>query len=132
MSAVVHQLKPTPHKPYKCDCSRSGCQYCDGGLTLCTVCGGFEGQLLPACPGYRLAMWEHDAVHRRHLRTVRQLEEQRARLNALPPDVALAYSRLLEAARELEGKIGVQRVTLEVEIPPRYGQSEGSIWAVFG
>lgn len=30
-------------------------------LGVCTICGGFEGSLLPHCPGEMLTMDEHDA-----------------------------------------------------------------------
>lgn len=33
---------------------------CDGGLSVCTVCGGFEGQLLDSCPGVKLTQEQHD------------------------------------------------------------------------
>jgi hypothetical protein len=43
-----------PHRWYECSCNRVACQWCEGGLGHCTVCGAFEGQLLSSCPGERL------------------------------------------------------------------------------
>jgi hypothetical protein len=31
-----------------------GCQFCNGGLQSCTVCGGAEGSLTADCIGFRL------------------------------------------------------------------------------
>ena len=41
----------TKHTPYECDDKCTGCCYCDGGLILCTTCGGAEGSLTTHCPG---------------------------------------------------------------------------------
>lgn len=41
-----------PHTWHECAPGCDGCQFCHGGLGWCTVCGGFEGQLLPDCPGF--------------------------------------------------------------------------------
>lgn len=49
---VWHVCPPT--------CENPTCMFCEGGLGLCTVCGGFEGSLLPSCPGHRLTQEEHD------------------------------------------------------------------------
>lgn len=38
------------------------CNVCQ--LFLCAVCGGFEGSLLPECPGRRLTEDEHDANYK--------------------------------------------------------------------
>jgi len=45
------------HKYYKCKqpCTKENCQYCDGGLALCTVCGCGEGELPTDCPGFKLS-----------------------------------------------------------------------------
>jgi hypothetical protein len=48
------------HVWYKCPRDCAGCQFCDGGLGYCTVCGGAEGSLLPECPGARLTPEQHD------------------------------------------------------------------------
>lgn len=41
------------HKFHKCDpCENPGrCQFCDGGLSFCTVCKCGEGDLPTECPG---------------------------------------------------------------------------------
>jgi hypothetical protein len=54
------------HIWYECKCHRVGCQFCDGGLGLCTVCGGFEGSLLPKCPGIRLTEEQHDENYKHY------------------------------------------------------------------
>jgi hypothetical protein len=40
-----------------------GCQFCDGGLFSCTVCGGFEGSLPTDCPGARMNEVQQDDVY---------------------------------------------------------------------
>lgn len=42
------------------NCTRDYCNVCEGGLAICTVCGGMEGSLLPECPGKWLDMDEHE------------------------------------------------------------------------
>lgn len=49
-------------------CERDGrCMICDGGLFLCSVCGGFEGSLLPECPGRQLTEEQHEENYRQFL-----------------------------------------------------------------
>lgn len=42
------------------------CPICDGGLALCTVCGGREGSLPSRCPGTRMthdeANWVYEGI----------------------------------------------------------------------
>jgi hypothetical protein len=40
-----------------------GCQFCDGGLFSCTVCGGFEGSLTTDCPGIKVDKKKLDEVY---------------------------------------------------------------------
>jgi hypothetical protein len=55
----------------QCDCiqatalgGRTGCcPICDGGLSLCTVCGGAEGSMPTDCPGHRMQAEVSDAVY---------------------------------------------------------------------
>ncbi len=42
------------HVEYQCKAACEGCQFCDGGLFLCTVCGGAEGSLTADCPDYKI------------------------------------------------------------------------------
>ncbi len=46
-------------------CTRERCMVCDGGLSICTVCGGFEGSLLDSCPGVKLTEEQHQWNYRR-------------------------------------------------------------------
>ncbi len=39
------------------------CMFCDGGLTACTVCNGFEGAMTTQCPGRRMTTTENDEVY---------------------------------------------------------------------
>jgi hypothetical protein len=48
------------------DCQRTRCPICEGGLTVCTICGALEGALLPTCPGRRLTQEEHNENYRRY------------------------------------------------------------------
>ena len=43
------------------NCEQQNCQFCEGGLTHCLRCGGFEVSLLPTCPGKQLTYDEHQA-----------------------------------------------------------------------
>lgn len=54
---------PQEHIWHKCKKPCDGCMFCDGGLGLCEVCGGFEGQLLTTCPGYKLNNEALDACY---------------------------------------------------------------------
>lgn len=41
--------------PAECTCDgETGCMICDGGLSVCKVCGGGEGSLTTDCPGERI------------------------------------------------------------------------------
>jgi hypothetical protein len=50
---VVHQ-----------DCHRQYCMVCDGGLSLCSVCGGLEGGLPTECPGENMNSEIMDRIYR--------------------------------------------------------------------
>ena len=67
------------HVYYKCPRNCEGCQFCNGGLAACTVCGGGEGSLLPECPGVKLAPEQHEQNYRDNLaRWAREAEAARA------------------------------------------------------
>jgi hypothetical protein len=51
------------HVYYECDCNRPGCQFCDGGLGYCTVCGGAEGSLTIECCGRKITKHEEDRIY---------------------------------------------------------------------
>lgn len=40
------------------------CQFCDGGLSHCTICGGFEGTLTADCCGHKLDEHVLNAVYK--------------------------------------------------------------------
>lgn len=42
------------HRLYECPARCDGCMFCNGGLALCTVCGGGEGSLPTDCPGEKM------------------------------------------------------------------------------
>jgi hypothetical protein len=52
------------HTYYRCAPECNGCQFCDGGLGWCTVCGAFEGELLTHCPGHKLSVETLAACYR--------------------------------------------------------------------
>lgn len=52
------------HTWYKCNCDKSICQFCTGGLGLCTVCGSGEGTLTTECCGRRITRLEEDQIYR--------------------------------------------------------------------
>lgn len=52
------------HTRYICHCSgERPCQFCDGGLFACTVCGGFEGTLTTDCCGRKLTEDEERRIY---------------------------------------------------------------------
>lgn len=46
-----------------CNCNRTACMFCDGGLSACTVCGGFEGSLPTHCPGAEMGQFTEQKVY---------------------------------------------------------------------
>lgn len=56
------------HKLHECDgrCRDAehvySCNYCDGGLASCDVCGGAEASLPTHCPGKPMSHQEQDEV----------------------------------------------------------------------
>jgi hypothetical protein len=44
-------------------CDQTHCQFCDGGLFACTVCGALEGATPTHCPGKLMTGDQHDAVY---------------------------------------------------------------------
>ena len=59
---MTHTPLGTPSNPCNRDKDRS-CNICDGGLSLCTVCGGAEGSMPTACPGYKLTREQLDDIY---------------------------------------------------------------------
>ena len=55
----------TEHTWYECPphCEKHFCLFCKGGLGLCTVCNGFEGELPTECPGREMTKTEKDAIY---------------------------------------------------------------------
>lgn len=43
-------------------CEDQECMVCNGGLALCTVCGGGEASLPTHCPGRKMTARESDEV----------------------------------------------------------------------
>lgn len=62
MSAPTEPRKDR-HTPYHCSRECRGCAYCDGGLLLCTTCGGLEGSLPSTCPGTKMTEDQERAVY---------------------------------------------------------------------
>lgn len=55
----------TQHTYYKCerrDCYP--CQFCEGGLSWCVVCNGFEGSLTTDCCGRKITDEEEDRIYK--------------------------------------------------------------------
>lgn len=52
------------HKYFECKCGEPICQFCSGGLALCTVCGGGEGSLTTECCGRRITKEEEDRIYK--------------------------------------------------------------------
>lgn len=53
------------HSYYECspECDDSCCQFCRGGLGLCTICKGFEGTLTIDCCGFELNSHILEAIY---------------------------------------------------------------------
>lgn len=51
------------HVYYECKGCERGCQFCDGGLGYCTVCGGFEGSLTTDCCGRKITEDEEHRIY---------------------------------------------------------------------
>jgi hypothetical protein len=51
------------HCAHHCKPGCDGCQFCTGGLFLCTRCGSFEGATTSHCPGSRLSMEQEREVY---------------------------------------------------------------------
>ncbi len=49
------------------DCEITNCLICDGGLAICTVCGGAEGALTTDCAGIQLTSNQLDSIHQGQL-----------------------------------------------------------------
>lgn len=56
-----------PHTQFICKCNRTYCQFCEGGLYACTVCGGFEGTLTTDCCGRMLTKDEEDKIYHQQI-----------------------------------------------------------------
>lgn len=45
------------------NCQRQYCAICEGGLSCCTVCGGFEGTLTTDCCGRQITEDEERRIY---------------------------------------------------------------------
>ena len=45
------------------NCQINHCGICDGGLAVCTVCGGAEGSLPSECPGEKMTHNQEQGVY---------------------------------------------------------------------
>lgn len=51
------------HVDAVCNCDGTGCMFCVGGLSACSICGGLEGSLPTFCPGRAMTADETDQVY---------------------------------------------------------------------
>ena len=51
------------HKFFECNCNRTNCIFCDGGLAHCTICNGFEGTLTSECCGRKITEEEEHKIY---------------------------------------------------------------------
>lgn len=66
------------HRPHAYErhtkCKIDHCMICDGGLAVCTRCGGLEGALLDNCPGVKLTAEQHEWNYQKFLKmTAKQM-----------------------------------------------------------
>lgn len=45
-------------------CDRNHCHICDGGLSVCKVCGCFEGSLASECPGFNCYLTHGEVIYK--------------------------------------------------------------------
>jgi len=58
--------KNMEHTFYECECDdTTSCQFCEGGLSLCTVCRGAEGTLTTECCGRPITIDEEDRIYKK-------------------------------------------------------------------
>lgn len=55
------------HKYYKCNCIEQQCIFCDGELSLCTVCNGAEGTLTTHCCNRKITDIEEELIYQGYL-----------------------------------------------------------------
>lgn len=57
------------HSYYVCSkpCTEPYCRWCEGGLSLCTVCKGFEGTLTVDCPGFKIEKEDLELIYHQDL-----------------------------------------------------------------
>ncbi len=60
-------LRLAKHVLYRCPgdedaCIEGRCMFCDGGLSMCVICGGAEGSLPTDCPGARMSDAQETAI----------------------------------------------------------------------
>lgn len=54
-----HKLKTSAD----CGCDNPFCFICEGGLSVCKVCGGAGGDLPSECPGVKMSSTQRDMVY---------------------------------------------------------------------
>jgi hypothetical protein len=62
---IPNEKKKIDHVYFKCDCWKTGCMFCDGGLGACTVCMGIEGSLTTECCGRPITEAEELLIYNR-------------------------------------------------------------------
>jgi hypothetical protein len=45
------------------NCKKPYCEICEGGLSICSICGLIEGSLTTECPGYRCWTEKGDDIY---------------------------------------------------------------------
>jgi hypothetical protein len=50
------------HTAVECNCDEPYCQFCQGGLFACSVCGGLEGSVPTHCPGDAMTYKQNEDV----------------------------------------------------------------------
>lgn len=53
------------HNYFECNCWKTGCMFCDGGLQACNICRGGEGSLTTDCPGRPITEAEELLIYNR-------------------------------------------------------------------
>jgi hypothetical protein len=51
------------HTAVECNCDEPYCQFCQGGLFACSVCGGLEGSVPTHCPGDAMTYKQNEDVY---------------------------------------------------------------------
>ena len=125
---VVREVKSSMNKHtwYECKCNNHGCQFCDGGLGLCTVCNGAEGTLTTECCGRKITEEEKEKIY-----TLQSLDFVDGVWIEKPLEVRERMSESDKDKRIAELERTVTRLRWTLFVLSRWGLDNGLPFALF-